>query len=54
MSHYYTAEEDYLDYSSMLPDDYTDEEIEEMRQQSDLKDEEDSIPTAAERNPNLR
>jgi len=50
MSHYYTAEEDYLDYFSML----TDEEIEEMRQQFDLKDEEDSIPTAAERNPNLR
>ena len=41
-------------YFSIIPDDYTDEEIEEMRQQFDLKDEEDSIPTAAERNPNLR
>jgi len=53
MNTYYFTEEDHCCFS-ILPDDYTDKEIEEMRQQFDLKDEEDSIPTAAERNPNLR
>ena len=42
------------DYFPALPDDLTDEEIQEMERLADLHDLEQSVPTAQERNPNLK
>lgn len=38
------------DYFPALPDDLTDEEIQELESLADLADQEASVPTAAERN----
>ena len=46
-SYDYELDEDYCPV--FLPDNLSDEEIEDMRR----KDEEDSVPTPAERNPSL-
>jgi hypothetical protein len=42
------------DYFPALPDDLTDEEIQELESLADLADQEASVPTAQARNPNLK
>ena len=42
------------DYFPVLPDDLTEAEIEMMECLADLADQEASVPTAQERNPNLK
>ena len=42
------------DYFPVLPDDLTEAEIEMMEYLADLAEQEDSVPTAQERNPNLK
>ena len=46
----YEFEDDY----DFAPDQLTDEEIQEMESLADLHDLEQSVPTAQERNPNLK
>ena len=46
----YEFEDDY----EFVPDQLTDEEIQEMERLADLHDLEQSVPTAQERNPNLK
>ena len=46
----YEFEDDY----EFVPDQLTDEEIQEMERLADLHDLEASVPTAQERNPNLK
>ena len=42
------------DYFPALPDDLTEKEIEELESLAELADQEASVPTAQERNPNLK
>ena len=46
----YEFEDDY----EFVPDQLTDKEIQEMERLADLHDLEASVPTAQERNPNLK
>jgi hypothetical protein len=46
----YEFEDDY----EFAPDQLTDEEIQELESLADLADQEASVPTAQERNPNLK
>ena len=46
----YEFEDDY----DFVPDQLTDKEIQEMERLADLHDLEQSVPTAQERNPNLK
>ena len=44
-----------IDISDLLPEDYmTEEELQELMKERDAQDMEQSIPSAAERNRNLR
>ena len=45
---------DFEDEYDFVPDQLTDAEIQEMQRLADLADEEASVPTAQERNPNLK
>ena len=45
---------DFEDEYDFVPDQLTDAEIQEMQRLADLADQEASVPTAQERNPNLK